>query len=49
MQHPSESVWQKALRLGWLPVVLVLGVAARFWVSTYGSNYDWESYKIVVN
>jgi len=49
MQHPSESVWQKVLRLGWLPVVLLIGVTARFWVSRYGGNYDLESYKIVIN
>jgi len=49
MQHPFESAWQKALRLGWLPVVLVLGLVARFWVSTYGSNYDWDSWKITAD
>ena len=49
MQHPTESVWPKALRLGWLPVVLITGLTARFWVSTYGSNYDWDSWKITAD
>jgi len=49
MPQPSESIWHRAFRLGWLPVVLLIGVTARFWVSRYGSNYDLESYKIVVN
>ena len=48
-QPPPESRWQAALRLGWLPVVLLVGLIARFGVSTYGSNYDLDSWKIAVN
>ena len=34
--------------MGWLPVVLVSGLAARFWAGACGHNYDFDSYQLVV-
>jgi len=32
----------------WLAIVLGAGLAARFWISTFGHNFDLESYRLVV-
>jgi hypothetical protein len=45
----QETILTKTLCLGWLPVVLILGLAARFWVGTRGHNYDFECYRRVAH
>ncbi len=33
----------------WLLAVLAVGVAARFWVGKFGVNFDFDSYRIVID
>jgi hypothetical protein len=46
---PAETKWETARRWGWLPVVLAVGLTARFWAGTCGHNYDLGSYWVVVD
>lgn len=41
--------WKKSAQSFWVPVVLLLGLGARFWVGTLGHNFDYESFRIVVD
>lgn len=45
----TGSRWSSVARALAIPVVLVVGVALRYWVSTLGSNFDLESYGIVAD
>lgn len=44
----AGSWWTRGRVLA-VPLVLVIGVALRYWVSTLGSNFDLESYGIVAD
>ncbi|MDQ4125733.1 MAG: hypothetical protein M3134_09065 [Actinomycetota bacterium] len=45
----AGSRWSSVARALAIPVVLVVGVGLRYWVSTLGSNFDLESYGIVAD
>lgn len=41
--------WKFFNLYGWLTVVLAAGLFARFWVGRFGVNYDFDSYRIVID
>ncbi len=45
--HPWQHGTQPRSVFLWIVLIVLLGVAARFAVSTLGYNYDFESYQIV--
>jgi hypothetical protein len=48
MMTQPENQWKRAIRRAWLPGVLIIGLAARFWAGTGRPSYDFESYQMVV-
>jgi hypothetical protein len=46
-RQPDARPLSPALNAAWLIAVLATGLAARFWISTWGYDYDFDSYRIV--
>lgn len=45
----TAAIW-KIMRREWpMIAVLLIGLAARLWVATFGHNYDFDSYLVVLN
>jgi hypothetical protein len=47
MNQEKKSDWKNVARSAWLPAVLLCGLAARFWIGTFGHNYDYDSERII--
>ncbi len=41
--------WRFSRTHGWVLAVLAAGLAARFWVGRFGVNFDFDSYRIVID
>ena len=45
----TQSRWKFSRSQLWLVAVLAAGLVARFWVGRFGVNFDFDSYRIVVD